>query len=168
MSVSAALQVAYASNRKGAPPIETLELDNATFDEPARIACSGVSADVSLPLILGDTAVLFRWCPTQVTPPGVTEEGPTPMKLRVQNVTRFLLPYLRAAKATTEPIVITYRVYLPSDLTQPQQVLTGYRLRVSNLDAVAVEATVALREIEMQAFPLRTYDAVDYPALQNA
>ncbi len=167
MSLSAALELAYAANAKGAPPIETLELDNATFAAPARIAVSGVVADVSLPLVLNGTAVLFIWCPTTVTLPGVSEDGPSPMKIRVNNITKVLLPYLRLAKQSTLPITVTYRVYAASDLTQPGQVLSGFRLRVASMDPYSVEATVHLKEIELQAFPLPIYDEYYYPTLQS-
>lgn len=167
MSLSAALQVAYASNPKGPPPLETLELDNATFASPARLLVSGGNENVMLPLTLGGDPVEFIWCPTQVTLPGVSVDGPTPMRLRINNVTKVLLPYLRLAVGSTLPITVVYRAYAASDLTQPGQVLSGFRIKVASMDAASVEATVTLKEIELQAFPLLTYDETYYPTLQN-
>jgi hypothetical protein len=168
MSVSAALEVAWASNPKGETDIETLQFDHVSFDEPARIICRGLSADTELSPALGDDPVSFKWCPTEVTPPGITKDGATPMQIRVQNITKVLLPYLRLTAQTDKPIEVTYRVYLPSDLTQPQSVLTGFRLRVADFDAFAMTGTVGLHEIETQNVPLRTFDAINYPTLQNS
>jgi hypothetical protein len=166
VSLTAAMQEAYAANPAGVSVIETIELDHVTFATPVRIA-TGVQDDISLPLSLGGATALFRALQISVTLPGVGEDGPTPMRLRIDNVSSFLLPYIRDAVQSTEPIALTYRAYASDDLTQPGDVVTAMELRDVSLSAVSAEATVALKEIELQAFPLATYDEELYPALQN-
>ena len=166
VSLTAAMTEAYAANPAGVSVIETIELNHVTFAEPVRIA-TGVQEDISLPLTLGGAAALFRALQISVTLPGVSEDGPTPMRLRIDNVSSFLLPYIRDAVQSTEPIALTYRAYASDDLTQPGDVVTAMELRDVSLSAVSAEATVALKEIELQAFPLATYDEDLYPALQN-
>jgi hypothetical protein len=166
MSVTAAMEEAYAANPRGEAVIETLELDHVTFAQPVYIA-TGVEDDISLPPALGATAVAFKALQISVTPPGVSADGPTPMKVRIDNVSSFLLPYLRGAVASTEPITVTYRAYTTTDLTQPGEVFSGLELRDVSLNAVSAEGAVGFKEIELQAFPLATYDEQYFPALQN-
>lgn len=166
MTLTAAMQEAYAANPAGEIVIETLELDHVTFDRPIRIA-SNVEEDVSLPLTAGGSPVLFKALAVSVTLPGVSEDGPTPMRIRIDNVSGYLLPYLRAAIQSTSPIGVTYRAYTSIDLTAPGDVIDGLQLRSVDLTATSAEAAVGFREIEMEAFPRRTYDSTYYPALQN-
>ena len=166
MSLSAAMAEAYAANPAGVSVIETIELNHVAFAEPVRIA-TGVQADISLPLSLGGTVALFRALQISVTLPGVSEDGPTPMRLRIDNVSSLLLPYIRDAVQSSEPIALIYRAYASDDLTQPGDVVSAMELRDVSLSAVSAEATVALKEIELQAFPLATYDEQLYPALQD-
>ena len=157
---------AYAANPAGVSVIETVELNHVAFAEPVRVA-TGVQNDISLPLTLGGSVVLFKALQISVTLPGVSEDGPTPMRLRIDNVSSFLLPYIRDAVQSSEPIALIYRAYASDDLTQPGDVVSAMELRDVSLSAVNAEATVALKEIELQAFPLATYDEQLYPALQN-
>ena len=166
MSLTAAMTEAYAANPAGVSVIETIELNHVAFAEPVRIA-TGVQADISLPLTLGGTVALFRALQISVTLPGVGEDGPTPMRLRIDNVSSLLLPYIRDAVQSSEPIALIYRAYASDDLTQPGDVVSAMELRDVSLSAVSAEATVALKEIELQAFPLATYDEQLYPALQD-
>lgn len=166
MSLTEAMEEAYAANPAGEVVIETIELDHATFDDPVRIA-TGVEEDIDLPLTLGGDPVTFKALQISVILPGVTADGPTPMRLRVDNVSSFLLPYLRSAIQSTTPITLTYRAYTTTDLTQPGDVISGLELRDVSLSATSAESTVGFREIELQAFPLSTYSQDDYPALQG-
>lgn len=166
MSLTQAIEETYAANPAGDTIIETIELNHVTFIEPARIAV-GVESDISLPTVLSGAAVVFKAIPVRVTLPGIGDDGATPMKIAIANASNFLIPYLRLAKNSTEPITVTYRAYTTRDLTQPGQVLSGFRLGSVNLDPQWAEASVVLKEIEMQAYPLATYDEQYYPALQN-
>lgn len=166
MSLTEAMVEAYAVAPAGETIIETIELDHPSFDEPARIA-SGIEEDILLPPAEGADPVLFRAVQVQVIPPGMGEDGPTPMRLKLDAVSGWLLPYLRAAMQSTAPVSVTYRAYTTADLTQPGEVIDGLELRHVTLTATAAEGTVSFREIELQAFPLPTYDETYYPALQT-
>jgi hypothetical protein len=168
MSVIAAMEEAYATQPVGEHVIETLELDHETFDAPVRIATNTPDfADINLPLVLDADPVAFLATQVNVTPPGMTADGPTPMRVRVDNVGSLLLPYCRAAIQSTGAISVTYRAYLASDLTQPGEVYSGLELRDVDLGSSAAEGVVGFREIERQAFPLATYSAQYFPGLQG-
>ncbi|EJW12729.1 Transcriptional regulator [Rhodovulum sp. PH10] len=160
------MQEAYAANPAGEVVIETLELDHVGFAEPVRIA-SNVEDDVLLPLVAGGDPVTFRALAVAVTLPGVSEDGPTPMRVRIDNVSGLLLPYLRAAIQSTAPISVVYRAYTSADLTGPGDVIDGLQLRSVDLTATTAEGEVSFREVAMEAFPRATYDGTFYPALSN-
>lgn len=166
MTLTAAMQEAYAANPGGEIVIETLELDHVTFEAPVRIAAN-VDEDVALPLTSGGPDVAFKALAVSVTLPGVSEDGPTPMRIRIDNVSGYLLPYLRAAIQSTAPIGVIYRAYTSIDLSAPGDVIDGLQLRSVDLTATSAEGAVGFREIEMEAFPRRTYDQTFYPALSN-
>lgn len=166
MSLTEAMEEAYAANPAGDVIIETIELNHITFDEPVRVA-NGIEEDIELPTELDGDPVLFRALPVSVVLPGVTEDGPTGMKLRINDPNGELVQYLDAAVLSTDPIEITYRVYTTGDLTQPGDVITGLFLFDVDHDAQAAEGQVGFKEIELQAFPLATFNATDYPALAN-
>lgn len=166
MSVEGALEIAVAANPAGEIVTWTIEIDHVTFDQPARIACN-VQDDVVLPPAAGQPAVTWTAIGVDVIPPGVDDDGPTPARLRLDLVSRTLLPYLESAAASTTPVSVTFRVYTSLDLSGPCEVWPGYELRVAALSATSAEATVALPDVATQEFPLATYDATYYPALQN-
>ena len=166
MTMSAAIEEAYASNTGAEVPIETIELDHVTFSTPAYFV-TNVPDDMSLPLVLGGDPVVFKALPFTAILPGMTETGPTPMKLRVKDLDGVLTPYLNLAVQATEAIQLTYRVYSSEDLTQPGDVIEGLTLNDVDQDGTGAEGTVGFKEIELQAFPLASYDEQYYPNLQN-
>lgn len=166
MSVEGALEIAVAANPAGEVWILTMELDHVTFDQPARIACN-VQDDVVLPTAAGQPAVTWTAIGVDVVPPGVDDDGPTPARLRLDLVSRTLLPYLESATASTTPVSVTFRNYTTIDLSAPCEVWPGYELRVVALSATSAEATVALPDVAMQTFPLGIFDAPSYPGLHN-
>ncbi|RAI44700.1 DUF1833 family protein [Rhodoplanes roseus] len=166
MPLTDAIAEAYAAVPAGEVCHETLELDHVTLAEPIRVLCNGQD-DIDLPLVLGGTPVTFTALGVSVIPPGVDDDGPTPMRVRLDLAADLLMGPLLAATAATEPFAVTWRVYTSADLTQPGEVISGLQLRVATLTATAAEATVSLPQVETQAFTLRTYDRESYPALAN-
>ncbi|MGV6872559.1 DUF1833 family protein [Pseudochelatococcus sp. B33] len=166
MSLTVAMQEAYASTPREHVIYETIELDHPAFATPVRVV-TGTDEDMTLPLGGEQGSATFTAMDISVTPPGFSEDGPGQAKLRIDNVSGLLLPYLRDAIQSSQPISITFRAYTTADLTQPGDIISDLELREVTLTATAAEGTLSFREIETQAFPLRTYDLEFYPALQN-
>lgn len=166
MTLTAAMEEAYASNPHGEVVIETLELNHVTFAEPVRVA-SGVDDDISLPPALLASPVLFKAMAFEAVMPGDSEDGPTPARIRIKDPLGVITPYLDAAISSTQPIEITWRAYTTRDLTQPGDEWSRIFLSRVEQDAIGVEGTLNFQEIDTQAFPLATYDETYYPALQN-
>ena len=171
MSVTDAIKEAYAVQPADEMVYETLELDHPAFAAPVRVV-TGVEENIDLPVwdeeVGAYVDVEFTAMQVSVVAPGSNEDGPTPMRLRVDNVSAFLIPYLRAATQSTAPVNVTYRAYAASDLSQPGELIDGLELRDVSVTAAAAEASLGFKEIESQNFPLSTYDEEFYPALQSA
>ncbi len=164
MTMTDTMAEAYAAWKPDVDIVETLEMDHPAFAEPVRIV-TGVSDDLTLYVPgIGDT--LFRACAVDITLPGETEDGPTQAKVRVDNVSGMLRGYLKDAVQAGEAIKVTYRSYILGEV-QPGEVIDGMELWSVSLSATSAEGTLKFRELELQAFPLATYDQQYYPALQG-
>lgn len=159
------IEEALASAPAGEAEIYTVQLDHASFAEPIRAA--RWPEDISLPPNFGDAPVLFKAIPFTIVPGSEGPDGPKPWRLSIGNPA-FLVPYLRAAAASSSPFQVTFRAYTTTDLTQPGDIVDGLILRQVDLSVTEAEAALDTPAIEDQAFPLRVYDATLYPTLQNA
>ncbi|MFD2679027.1 DUF1833 family protein [Camelimonas lactis] len=164
MSISAAMEEAYAAARPDQVIVQTLEMDHPAFAQPVRIV-TNVAEDMTL-TVPGAGDVLFQACGVSITLPGDTEDGPTQARVRVDNVSGILRGYLKDAVQAGEPIKVTFRAYILGEM-QPGEVIDGMELASVSLTATAAEGALKFRELELQAFPLATYDQQYYPALQG-
>lgn len=167
MSLTDAMQEAYAANDHSYVIIETIQLDHITFDSPVRLA-RNIDEDIMLPLTSGGGAVLFTALPFSAILPGQGPEGPSAMSLKISDVNGALTPYLELAVQSTTPIEITYRSYTTADLSEPGDVIDGLFLNEVQQTAEGVTGSINFQEIELQAFPLATYDEEYYPTLQSS
>lgn len=165
MSITAALEEAYATAPIGEVVHYTVQIDHASLAEPIR-AVRAVE-DMTLPLVLGGTPVLFTAVPFTIIPGSEGPDGPKAWRLSIGNPS-YMIPYLREAAGSTAPFEVTFRAYTTTDLTQPGDVVDGLILRQADLTVTDVEATIDTPQIDDQAFPLETYSAELYPTLQNA
>jgi hypothetical protein len=166
MPITDEMIIAYQSQPAGEAIIETLQLQNDAFTEDVLLA-TGVDFDISLPLALGQTPLLHIATSINIVHPSHTHEGYTPWRLTVDNVANRLRPYIRAASVGSSPIRVTYRSYTTLDLSQPGDVIPRLLLRNVSLSAIAASGSLSYREIEMDAYPLSTYDESYYPTLQR-
>lgn len=162
------LEIAYASSPAGQVLIYTIEINNAAFAEPARLAC-GVVDDIDLPLELGGQPVTFTAASFEIIAPGASEDGATKGKIRVGDLSGKLYPYEKLATEASTPTTLTYRSYVSTDLSRPGDVIANLEInnivRASNND---VEAEIGFPEVELQAFPGVVYDDGYYPAIQQS
>lgn len=165
MSQTDVIKEAYARARPDTV-YETIELDHPSFAEPLRII-TGWDEGMILPIGGGQFGT-FQACQVGVTLPGVDKDGPTPAKITIDNVSDKIRPYLQDAILSSLPITLTYRAYASSDMTQPGDVIGDLELWDVDLTATSAEGTLKYKELELQAFPLATYDTTYYPALQDS
>lgn len=115
-SIKEALAEAYASCRSDQVILETL-----SFVHPVAGTKRIVKdrQDWTLGLETGGTA-LFTGCGFDFTLPATGTGGLQALSIAVDNVDRSIGDYVELAKDSLDPVVVTYRPYLSTDLTQPQ------------------------------------------------
>lgn len=158
---------AYASNDVKGDLLLTLEFDHITFPEPLRFVQGTRVKDlyetVTLP-VPGNPSAIFTVVDFSWQRPGQEEGGTTRAKIRVDNVSRALQEALRGAIASDEAFEVTYREYLTTDPNNPE-IYDGLRMGTVTVTALSASGDLYYEEIEMKAFPGRTYDLDTYPAL---
>lgn len=167
MTISAALAEAYASNDVRGDLRLTLEFDHVTFLEPLRFVqgtrVRELYETVTLP-VPGNPAAIFTVVDFSWQRPGQGEGGTTKATIRIDNVSRALQEALRGAIASGEAFSVIYREYLTTDPNNPE-VYSGLRMGTVTVTALSASGDLYYEEIEMRAFPGRTYDLDTYPAL---
>lgn len=175
VAYSEAIAAAYASAPEAEVLLDTLEFRHATFlDAGLPYAVRVVNDHSDLLAYLEDDAplnpgeeVTFRACRFALARPSETESGQTPeIEITVDNAARVLVPYLDAAKESRDPIQVTWRPYLPSDLTAPHMSppLT-LSLRSVSLNMSQVIARAGFGNMANRRFPALEYLATKHPGL---
>lgn len=175
ISYSQAIAAAYASAPETEVLLDTLEFRHASFTSLGTPFAARVVNDHTLlsayleadaPLNPGELVVFL---PTRfsLTRPAETESGSVPeIEITVDNAARVLMPYLDAAKESRDPIEVTWRPYLPSDLTAPHMLppLT-LALRSVSVDMSRVTARAGFGNMTNRRFPALEYTSVTHPGL---
>ena len=95
------------------------------------------------------------------------EEGQVPqLQITIDGVSREVVGHIEAAIAEPEPIEVTYRPYLSTDLSKPQMdppvVMMLTKVSVSG---TSVSGTASLSDVHNWAFPAEKYLASRFPGL---
>ncbi|MCX5592020.1 DUF1833 family protein [Alcaligenes endophyticus] len=170
-----ALAEAYASAPTDVVTFDTLEVRHSAFRDDAGhpmairivIGYEDISARLEgdAPLHAGQyvdfIAGAFRF-----KLPGF-EEGRVPqLQITIDGVNREVVGHIEAAINEPEPIYITYRPYLSSDLSKPQMnpPITMELSRVT-VTGASVSGTASLSNVHNWAFPFEKYTAKRFPGL---
>lgn len=170
-----ALAQAYASAPEDEVVLDTLEFRHPTFvDGGTPFAVRVVNDYKDLQAVLEDGAplnagdsVTFKACQFFFTRPSESESGSTPeVEISVSNVARYLMQYLDMAKESRDPIEVTWRPYLASDLTAPHMnpplTLT---LRSVACDMMNVTARAGFGDLTNRRYPAIEYTSQKFPGL---
>lgn len=160
MARSDAMAEAYAAVPHDDFVFECLVLDHLTFESPILVVANATD-DVTL------GGEVYKAIPVSVTLPGFSADGPTPARISIDNVSQILVTYLRDAIMSDQPIKVTYRAFLNSDRFQVGDEIKDLELWDVDVGPTSAEGSLRYRELELQAFPLATYDSQYYPALQG-
>lgn len=154
---------AYASAPADQIVRHVVELDEPSFDAPLYFM-AGIEEDSGIQLEDGQIVTAIA-CAFDLTPPGFDDSGPTPARLKLDNISGQIYPYLKRA---TSVIKVTYRAYLGADFATVVDLIEGLELKSVTLTATSAEGELSFAEIATQAFPRRTYDLESYPGLWNS
>lgn len=174
IQLSEALAEAYAS----ATPViifETIELRHPSFlsENDSPIAIRLVKDSDPLLATLEDDApmnagqqVTFEPLWFTLVPPSQIEQNADPeLQLTIDNASADLMPYLDAAIEFGQPIELTYRIYLDTNLDLPQTLPLTLVLRGIRADVQSVTAQAAFVDVANKSFPRGDYDNANWPSL---
>lgn len=167
--------MAYASAPETDVLLDTLEFRHSSFVTAGLpYAVRAVNDNDVLTATLEDDAPLnageavdFMPLRFGLTRPSETDSGSMPeLEITLDNAARVLMPYLDAVKESRDPIEITWRPYLVSDLSAPHMVpvLTLYMTSVS-LNMSQVVARAGFGNMVNRRFPALEYLASKHPGL---
>lgn len=175
-ALSDALAEAYAVAPTNVLIYHTLEIRHPDFIDAignptaVRVVRDNKDLEATLesdaPLNPGEV-VLFRSLFFDLTLPEEGDSGSVPsVTVTIDNVGKILIQNLDRATESQEPIQITYRPYLSTDLTSPhiRPVLT-MTLQTINVDSKKVTAVATYGNLANRKFPSMNYKIMDFPGL---
>jgi len=168
---SEALLEAYAACPPSARVYHTLEIWQSSFAQPARVVANvgddlvfGIEAGAARD---GGAMVNFIACPFQADYPEQREGQPPSTTISIDNVSRELVPQIRAALGVRQYIQVLYREYLGSDLTEPAYGPVEFELRNVKMTGTTLSGLVMVKNLQNKRFPRLTknYDYNQFPSL---
>lgn len=162
-TLSQALKEAYASAPSDVIVYHTLEINHPAFSQPIYVVRD--FADLNANLETGAPVTFLRFA-FDLIKPEVSATGVPQLTLEMDNVSREILANIQLAMLTTSLITITYREYISSDLTGPQNdppmamVLTSI-----SADVFRIRATASFGDLNNKRFPNEEYTAERFPGL---
>lgn len=176
VQLSEALAEAYAVAPEDVVILHTLEFLHSAFvdDDGNPSAARIVKAHDPITATLESTApvnaseaVMFVGVDFEFSLPDEGDDGSVPeIQVKIDNVAKYLIPYLDLASESLDPITVIYRPYLSTDLSLPH-VLPPLKmtLRGISADVFAVTATASFGDLANRRFPFLTYKKAKFPGL---
>lgn len=168
-TLSQALKEAYAAAPSDVIAYHTIEIRHPAFDVPIRVVRDNVDLVATLepgaPTEGGEevTFIAFRF---DLTPPEVNANGSPQCVVEIDNVGREIMTHIEAAQEDPEITTVTYRMYLNTDLTQPQNdpPLTMDVLAI-NADPFKISMTCGFDNLANRRFPRESFNSERFPGL---
>lgn len=165
MPISAALKRIYASAPTDQRYIETLSFAHSQFTK-THYLCNDL--DEWTFLLESGAPQAFQRLPFQILLPNNDRNGSQDLQIAISNVTRDLMYELELAnEVPTEPIVVTYRVYLNQLNTEPQNTpvlemtVTEVNAKADVISAVAKRANILNKPFPSVVYRIDTFPGLD-------
>lgn len=168
-ALSAALKEAYASAPVRDVVYHTLEIHHAAFTTPIRVVRDRVDLVARLepgaPQNPGEE-VVFSAFAFDLLRPEVSATGVPQCTVEIDNVSREILANIELAMPSIEAVRLTYREFLSSDLSRPQNdpPITLTLISIS-ADVFKVRAVAGFSDFGNRRFPRDEYTAERFPGL---
>lgn len=162
MPISDELKRIYATAPVGQYYIETLELRHPGFATNSTYITNEVGG-----LHAGEG--YYQFVPFQIVPPKAGEDGAISLQVVIDNVSKNFMDELESvATAPTEPIIVTYRIYLNTDL---ETIQNDPPLTLDVVSVVADQNTVSftagMTNLRNRPFPSVLYTTQLFPGLDR-
>lgn len=162
-TLSQALKEAYAAAPADVVVYHTLEIDHPAFNQPIYVVRDW--DDLNAQLETGQPVTFLRFA-FNLVKPEVSATGVPQCTVEIDNVSRDILANVQMAMQSTDMITMTYREYLSTDLSGPQNdppmtmVLSGI-----SADVFKIRATATFGDLSNRRFPNEEYTAERFPGL---
>lgn len=162
-TLSQALKEAYAAAPADVVIYHTLEINHPAFSAPIYVVRD--FEDLNAQLENGAPVTFIRYA-FDLVKPEVSATGVPQCTVEIDNVSRDILANVQLAMTSTELITMTYREYLSTDLTGPQND-PPMTMVLSNIsaDVFKVRATASFGDLNNKRFPNEEYTAERFPGL---
>ena len=142
----------------------TLELNEPSFTQPARLVCDNEPLSVTLEDGTETTFVPYYF---QFNDPPVNEDPDAVARITVDNLTGDLTPYLLAGSKSGNPVQIIVRIYIVDELAGTTTMVRSLSLylRSASDNLTSITLTAARRNPANIAFPNERYTADRFPGL---
>ena len=167
--LSQALQEAYAAAPSNVVVYHTLELRHAAFTQPIRVVRDNqdlsATLEASAPVDAG-IEVSFVGFAFDFDKPEVGTDGVPQLVIELDNVSREILANVELAMTTPDLIKATYREYISTDLSGPQNDPPMHMtIRDITADVFRVRAKAGFGDFENKLWPREVYTADRFPGL---
>lgn len=167
-TLSQALKEAYASATPDVIYI-TMELRHSALTQPIRVVLDSndlvATLEPTAPANPGEPVTFQRYV-FDLKKPEVTAQGVPTVELEIDNVSREIVAAIESILGTTERLKGTFREFLASDLSCPQN-NPPMHMDVLSISAnnLRVRAILGFANMQNKKFPTLAYDAETYPSL---
>lgn len=169
VTLSEAIREAYATAPAGVVTYHTIEIRHSTLTEPIRLVRDTADLTAYLEADAPEdpgAEVTFLAYAFDFQKPEVGPNGSPYMPLTIDNVGREITIALENAVASTDVVYITYREYLSTDLTGPQNDPPIHmELKTVNCNVFQVSATAGFPDRATRRFPTIDYTTESHPGL---
>ena len=168
-TLSQAIKEAYASAPADLVIYHTLELRHSAFTSPIRVvrdwADLTCTLEASAPANPSEEVTFIRFA-FDFTKPEVSASGVPQLTIEMDNVDRAIVANIEAALASTDMVQATYREYISSDLSGPQNDPPIHMTIMSiTADVFRVKAVAGFPDLMNRRFPTTEYDSETFPGL---
>ena len=161
--LSQAIREAYAVGSASHTTLDTLEISHPSQFQSIFLVRSLVPLSANLE---DGTPVTFEAGGFNLKLPSSASSGTQTLDISIDNVNNRVGDFVAQTKTSREPVVITYRPYLSSDLSTPQMIppLKLY-LKAVKVRPDVVTARASFIEVVNKRFPSYDYNRQRFPSL---
>lgn len=168
-TLSQAIKEAYASAPSNVVIHHTLELRHPAFTSPIRVVRDHADLIATLedtaPANPGETVTFVRFA-FDFTKPEISTNGVPQISIEMDNVSRAIVANIEAALTSMDLVQATYREYLSTDLSAPQNDPPIHMTIMSiTADVFRVKAVAGFPDLINRRFPTTEYDSETFPGL---
>lgn len=168
-TLSQAIREAYASAPADVVIFHTLELRHPAFTQPIRVvrdhADLVATLEPSAPANPSEPVTFVRFA-FDFTKPEISSTGVPQLTIVIDNVDRAIVANIEAAMATSEMVQATYREYISTDLSAPQNDPPVHVTIMSiTADVFSVTAVAGFPDLINRRFPTVEYNSETFPGL---